>query len=106
MIRKDGQKLLKDFTEANFQETITQVTAGVWHVLGAGHSNAVFIEGESGVILIDTLDTLERGIRLSGIIGQKTGKKVSTVILQPGSEAWRWSGPIRPGISCLDTLAL
>ena len=61
MCKKSGQDQLREFTERNYREQITRVTDGVWHVLGVGHSNAVFIEGESGVILIDTLDTLERG---------------------------------------------
>ncbi|WP_343250303.1 alkyl/aryl-sulfatase [Diplocloster hominis] len=84
MCKKSGQDQLREFTERNYREQITQVTDGVWHVLGVGHSNAVFIEGESGVILIDTLDTLERGKRLLAIIKQETGKEVGTIIYTHG----------------------
>ena len=66
----------KDFTDRNFQEAFTQVTEGVWYASGLGHSNAVVLEGKYRAILIDTLDTLERG-RKTGFhfIREKTGKK-------------------------------
>ena len=64
MLTENGSLQLQDFTDRNFQEAFTQVTEGVWHVSGLGHSNAVVLEGNTGVILIDTLDTLERGEKL------------------------------------------
>lgn len=100
MIRKDGQRQLKDFTVQSFQKDIRQITDGVWHVAGVGHSNAIFVRGDSGVILIDTLDSLERGRLLAGIIEQEAGKKVSTIIYthghpdhRGGAEAFVESGP-------------
>ena len=80
MLTENGSLQLQDFTDRNFQEAFTQVTEGVWHVSGLGHSNAVVLEGNTGVILIDTLDTLERGERLLHFIREKTGKEVKTVI--------------------------
>ncbi|MCD2491727.1 alkyl/aryl-sulfatase [Lacrimispora sp. NSJ-141] len=84
MLTKDGCKQLRDFTEKNYKETISEVAEGVWFVLGAGHSNAVFVETDFGIILIDTLDTLERGEKLLGIIRQNTGKEVKTIIYTHG----------------------
>ena len=49
-------------------------------MLGMGHSNAIFIEGNTGVILIDTLDTLGRGERLRDLIKEKTRKEVHTIL--------------------------
>ena len=49
-----------------------------------GHSNAVFIEAESSVILIDTLDTMERGKRLLDIIKRETKKEVRTILYTHG----------------------
>ena len=80
MLTENGSLQLQDFTDRNFQEAFTQVTEGVWHVSGLGHSNAVVLEGNTGVILIDTLDTLERGEKLLHFIREKTGKEVKTVI--------------------------
>lgn len=56
----------------------------MWQVLGLGHSNAVFIEGASGALLVDTLDSLERGRALRGIIREKTGKEVKTILYTHG----------------------
>lgn len=80
MMRTDGGDLLREFTRNNYQEAVTPVCPGVWHVLGLGHSNAVLVEGKSGVILIDTLDTLERGQKLLNIIKRETGKNVKTIL--------------------------
>lgn len=84
MLTEDGGELLREFTEKNYQEQITKAAPGLWHVLGVGHSNAIFIEGSDGVILIDTLDTLERGERLADIIKQETGKEVKTILFTHG----------------------
>lgn len=84
MLTKSGNQKLLEFTEKNFNETISEVTKGVWYVLGAGHSNAIFIEGATSVILGDTLDTLERGQKLLEIIQKKTGKEVKTIFYTHG----------------------
>ena len=73
MLKEKGELDLKKFTLDSYKKTITQVTSKVWHVLGYGHSNAIFIEGNTSVILIDTLDTFERGEKLLNIIEEKTG---------------------------------
>lgn len=80
MLTENGSLQLWDFTEKNFQEAFTRVTDGVWHVSGLGHSNAVVLEGNTQVVLIDTLDTLERGEKLLQFIREATGKEVKTVI--------------------------
>lgn len=80
MLTENGSLQLRDFTEKNFQEAFTRVTDGVWHVSGLGHSNAVVLEGNTQVVLIDTLDTLERGEKLLQFIREATGKEVKMVI--------------------------
>lgn len=84
MLIEQGSQKLREFTEASYQEKHTKVTDGVWHISGLGHSNAVVIEGKTGVILIDTLDSLERGRKLLSIIREKTGKDVGTIIYTHG----------------------
>ena len=64
MLKPNGAAELTAFTEKSYKETITPIVPGIWHVLGIGHSNAVIIEGRTSVILVDTLDTLERGQKL------------------------------------------
>lgn len=84
MLIENGYKKLQDFTDRSFQETYLEVTEGIWHVSGLGHSNAIFVEGKSEIILIDTLDSLERGEKLLDFIRKKTGKEVKTIIYTHG----------------------
>ena len=79
MLKPNGAAELTAFTEKSYKETITPIVPGIWHVLGVGHSNAVIIEGRTSVILVDTLDTLERGQKLLEIIRSKTEKPVKTI---------------------------
>lgn len=106
MLIQNGHQQLQDFTNKNYKHTITEVTKGVWFVLGLGHSNAIFIEAGSSVILIDTLDTRERGEQLLDLIRQNTKKKsvqssTPTAILTTGAAqellwiAGRRSSPLR-----------
>ena len=80
MLTENGGKLLREFTEKSYQERVEQVTDGVWCALSMGHSNAVFVEGKTSVILIDTLDCVERGELLAAVIKEKTGKPVKTIL--------------------------
>lgn len=80
MLKPDGASELTAFTEKSYKETITSIAPGIWHVLGVGHSNAIIIEGRTSVILVDTLDTLERGQKLLDIVKSKTGKPVKTIL--------------------------
>lgn len=84
MLVKNGSQKLREFTEKSFQEKYREAVPGVWFIESVGHSNSVFIETGSGVILIDTLDSLERGQILKRIITEKTGKKVKTIIYTHG----------------------
>ena len=90
MLKPNGAAELTAFTEKSYKETITPIVPGIWHVLGVGHSNAVIIEGRTSVILVDTLDTLERGQKLLEIIRSRTEKPVKTI---PGAEPGRF--PVR-----------
>ena len=84
MLIENGAQILRDYTEKNFQPAIEEVKPGIWHVRNIGHSNATFIEGERGVILIDCFESLERGQKLAEIIAEKTGQQVHTLIYTHG----------------------
>ena len=84
MLIQNGNQQLQDFSEENDRQTITEVTEGVWFVRGLGHSNAIFMEADSSVILIDTLDTRERGEKLLELIRQRTEKEVKTILYTHG----------------------
>lgn len=84
MQSKNGEKLLRSFSESAYPETITKINDRIYHVMGFGHSNAIFIEGKHNVILIDTLDTDVRAEKLKNIIHEKTGKCVKTIMYTHG----------------------
>ena len=64
MLKQNGEQDLRNYTENTFQESVKEIVPGVWIALSIGHSNAIFIEGNTSVILVDTLDTGKRGERL------------------------------------------
>lgn len=80
MLKQNGEQDLRKFTDEMFQEAVEEIVPGVWIALSIGHSNAIYIEGNTSVILIDTLDTGKRGERLRDIIHASTGKEVKTII--------------------------
>ena len=80
MLIKNGNQQLQDFDRKNFKKSMIKVTDGVWHTVGFGHSNAIFIEANTSVLLIDTLDTLERGEALRKTIQTYTTKEIKTII--------------------------
>lgn len=84
MLVENGAEILRAYAGRAFNPAVREVAAGVWHVLGIGHSNATIIEGVTGVILVDCFDTLERGERLKEIVREKVGKEVHTIIYTHG----------------------
>lgn len=44
-----------------FEKSIEQIAEGVWTAIGYGLANSILIEGEDGLIVIDTMETLEEG---------------------------------------------
>ena len=83
MLISNGKQKLTSFTK-NYKEAVIEITSGVWFVFGVGHSNAIFIEGATSILLIDTLDSLERGKKLANIIRNHTEKKVKTILYTHG----------------------
>lgn len=79
-----GEEKLKDFTEANYQKTLTKVNGRIYHFLGYGHSNAVAIIGNTSVILIDALDSPGYAEDLKAELAGLTDKPVRTIIYTHG----------------------
>ncbi len=81
---KTGEQRLKDFTEANYQKTLTKVNDHIYHFLGYGHSNAIAIIGDTSVILIDTLDSPGYAADMKAELARLTDKPVRTIIYTHG----------------------
>lgn len=85
MLKENGYLELKNFDrETHSVPSVMEIEKGVWFAAAVGHSNAIFIEGDESVILIDPLDTLERGQKLRCIIEEKCHKPVRTIIYTHG----------------------
>ena len=84
MLIENGSAVLRAYAEKQFQTKVSEVVPGIWYVVSVGHSNVTIIEGLQGVILIDTLETLEAGEKLRDIVREKTGKNVHTIIYTHG----------------------
>ena len=79
-----GEQRLKDFTEKNYQKTLTKVNDHIYHFLGYGISNAVAVLGETSVILIDALDSTGYGEEMKADLARLTDKPVKTIIYTHG----------------------
>lgn len=77
MLAQDGAQSLRDFTTKNDRETVSQVTEGVWYVLGLGHSNAgAFRESAPEILAFEPKNApLERTELLQGIQKQRGGRQ-------------------------------
>lgn len=79
-----GEEKLKEFTEKNYQKTLTKINDQIYHFLGYGHSNAIVIIGDTSVILVDTLDSDECAKDLKKDLETITTKPVQTIIYTHG----------------------
>lgn len=79
-----GEQKLKDFTEKNYQKTLTKINSRIYHFLGYGHSNATAVVGNTSVILIDALDCPGYAEDLKAELRRLTDKPVRTIIYTHG----------------------
>ena len=84
MLVDNGSQRPRDFKKRIFKRTIQKSQRVSAYNQALGHSNSICIEGESSVILIDTLDSLERGKILLQFIEEKIRKRISTIIYTHG----------------------
>lgn len=75
-----GEDKLRQFTNENYQKTITKINDYIYHFLAFGHSNAVAILGDTSVILIDALDCDGYANDLKTELKKITDKPVKTII--------------------------
>lgn len=79
-----GSERLRRFSEREHEFHVVSVGSNCIFVAGLGHSNAAAIAGNESVILIDTLDSVERATTLRKIIEDRFHKPVRTIIYTHG----------------------
>lgn len=63
-----------------FREDVIEVTQGVYVAIGFGIANAIMIEGEDAVTIVDTMESLEAAERIAERFRQITDKPVRAVV--------------------------
>lgn len=84
MLRDDAETRLREFNDTAFPKQISQITDRVRIAVGWGHSNCIIIEGDTSLILVDTLDSDARAARLRDELARLTDKPVKTIIYTHG----------------------
>lgn len=80
----EAEQKLKYFAQSTIIKKKYRISDRITHFVGYGHSNAILVEGDTSLILIDTLDSNERAKRLRHEIEAMTGKVVKTLIFTHG----------------------
>lgn len=65
---------------AEFEKGVVQVTEGVHMAIGFGLANSIMVEGEDGVIIIDTMETMEEGRAVREAFRAVVDKPVRAII--------------------------
>ena len=63
-----GEDRLKRHAETAYPYQVVKAGERVRCVVGLGHSNSIAIEGDTSLILVDCLDSDERGKRLKALL--------------------------------------
>ncbi len=64
-----------------FEKRVERVTDGVYVAIGFGLANSVMIEGNTGVIIVDTLESMETAAEVRSAFAEITEKPIRAVIL-------------------------
>lgn len=65
---------------AEFEKGVVQVTEGVHMAIGYGLANSIMVEGDDGVIIIDTMETMEEGREVREAFRAVVDKPVRAII--------------------------
>lgn len=84
MLIKNGEQKLKKFSQIAYPREIVKISDRIYHITGYGHSNCIVVEGETSIILIDTLDSNKRSKKMIEDIHIFIKKPVETIIYTHG----------------------
>jgi len=65
---------------AEFRQEMIHVTDGVWVAVGYGLANSVLLEGDDGVVIVDTMESAEAAGAVKQAFGRITAKPVKAII--------------------------
>lgn len=65
---------------AEFEKEVIKVTEGVYVAVGFGLANAILLEGESGVVIVDTMESARAATAVKAEFDKITNKPVKAII--------------------------
>jgi alkyl sulfatase BDS1-like metallo-beta-lactamase superfamily hydrolase len=65
---------------AEFKQEVIKVTDGVYVAVGFGLANSILLEGDDGVIIIDTMESVEAAVPVKEAFDKITSKPVKAII--------------------------
>ncbi|MBE9545558.1 MAG: MBL fold metallo-hydrolase [Proteobacteria bacterium] len=65
---------------AEFKQEVIKVTDGVYVAVGFGLANSVLLEGDDGVVIVDTMESVEAAIAVKEAFSKITSKPVKAII--------------------------
>jgi alkyl sulfatase BDS1-like metallo-beta-lactamase superfamily hydrolase len=65
---------------AEFKQEVIKVTDGVYVAVGFGLANSVLLEGDDGVVIVDTMESAEAALPVKGAFDKITSKPVKGII--------------------------
>lgn len=65
---------------SEFTQGVEQVAEGVWMAIGYGLANSILVEGEDGLIVIDTMETMEEGAIVAREFRKLSDKPLKAII--------------------------
>ena len=63
-----------------FTERVEKVAEGLYIAIGFGLANSILIEGDDGVIIVDTMESMEAGERVRAAFREVTPKPVKAIV--------------------------
>lgn len=63
-----------------FKQEVIKVTDGVYVAVGFGLANSVLLEGDDGVVIVDTMESAEAAVPVKAAFGKITSKPVKAII--------------------------
>ena len=65
---------------AEFKQEVIKVTDGVYVAVGFGLANSVLLEGDDGVVIVDTMESAEAAVPVKKAFDKLTSKPVKSII--------------------------
>ena len=78
-VEVDQQRSLAEHTQ-EFRKEVIKVTDGVWVAVGYGLANSIMLEGDDGLVIVDTMETLEEAEAVKQAFRKISEKPIKAII--------------------------